>query len=592
MKKLTSIILFLSIFAISVDAQFGGLLKKKKESTEQSSDTTTKKSTDEADVSDGKKKAGGSFFGKIVSKAAKLAGNAAMGATGMTAVGDLADADVIVSMGTNIFSKDLGLMFTDFLGGEWINNGDFTMLQIASKDGFQFYKYDGTIKVNGKELKHASMGIHTVTETPSTTNKKITFEKNGAIEGSFEIPVPTKNIKLLSINGQSKDAKVDFTKDVVLEISNYSTSPNSLIRVDIITTQLGMRTLNVIAYLKPTDKLIIPPAAFRNIENENKFSLKDCYLNISDQSLVKAINPTGKIASSQMVITGSNDGMWIEVTNNPEVNKGINDIAGVTKRNAAYAMPLSFAKQIAVGSFYVQGEISYQTEKEKTEEKTTYDVKDHVMTKETTTTKTRETRDVQFPQIPDAYMDATLAELYNKLSAVFSEVNGSNVLPSNTIPNAPSFERSKQFMYDNENNSSEYLRAYQNLGPVRKLSTVYNLYYGVESLLKDTRSNAFLKVSIISKLTPQGSKSAMKTYMDIELLGAPNGSFRSFAGNTKYFTMHIEGLNYELKKNQEVDFSKVFQVDYFVSQFKEKLMQLKAKEDAMKEYDTYWNLQR
>ncbi|MEI2756752.1 MAG: hypothetical protein V9F46_09895 [Chitinophagaceae bacterium] len=100
------------------------------------------------------------------------------------------------------------------------------MLQIASKDAFQFYKYDGTIKVNGRELKHVSMGIHTATETPGTGNKKITFEKGGATEGSFEIPMPTKNIKLISINGQTKDAKVDFTKDVILEFANYSTAPN------------------------------------------------------------------------------------------------------------------------------------------------------------------------------------------------------------------------------------------------------------------------------------------------------------------------------------------------------------------------------
>ncbi|MBL7788870.1 MAG: hypothetical protein JNL75_03445 [Chitinophagales bacterium] len=592
MRKLLYVIVIVLMSINSSNAQFGNILKKKKDNTEHSSDSTAQKSNENSESTESKKKSGGGFFGKVMSKVAKVAGNTVMSTSNMTAIGDLADADVIVSMGTNIYSKDLGLLFTDFLGGEWIDNGDFTMLQIASKDGFQFFKYDGTIKINGKELKHASMGIHTVTEAPSKGNKKITFEKNGSIEGSFEIPVPEKNIKLLSINGQNKVAKVDFTKDITLEVANYSTNVNSLIRVDIVVTMIGMRTLSLLAYVKPAAKITIPAAAFRNLENEGNFNLKDCYLSISDQLMVKAIKPTGKIPSNQMVITGSNDGMWVEATNSGEVSKGIQGITNVEKRNAAYAMPLSFAKKIAVGSLYAKGEISYQTEKEKTEEKTTYDVRDHAIYKETTKTKTRETRDVQFPPIPNSYLDEILANVYTKMSSVLSEVNSSTILPPNAIPSAASFGRSQPFMYENENNNSEYLRAYQNLGPVRKLSTVFNMHYGVESLLKDVQADAFLKVSLISKLYPQGSKSVMNTYMEIELLGAPNGSFRSFAGNTKYFTMRLDGINYELKKDQQVDFAKVFQVDYFVSQFKEKLKELQAKERAIGDYETYWNLQK
>lgn len=57
-----------------------------------------------------------------------------MGAGGSVAnVENLGEADIIVSTGTNIYSKDLGLMVTDFLGKDWINNGDFTMLQLASR---------------------------------------------------------------------------------------------------------------------------------------------------------------------------------------------------------------------------------------------------------------------------------------------------------------------------------------------------------------------------------------------------------------------------------------------------------------------------
>lgn len=47
------------------------------------------------------------------------------------------------------------------------------------------FTYPGTIKVNGKELKHASMGIHTVTEPAGSGNKKVSFE-NGTVEGTLK----------------------------------------------------------------------------------------------------------------------------------------------------------------------------------------------------------------------------------------------------------------------------------------------------------------------------------------------------------------------------------------------------------------------
>lgn len=345
LKFLISAICCILIF-FNTHAQLGGLLKKKKDKTEQPADTTiTTPAAKDEELE--KKKSGGGFFQKVVGKVAKAAGGVAGGMSGMVGTADnLDNVDVVASVGINIYSKDLRLMFTDFLGKEWINNGDFSMLQLASKDAFKLYKYAGIIKVNGKELKHAAMGVYTVTENPGSGNKKISFEKNGVVEGSFEIPLPAKNIKLVSVNAQIKNIKVDLTKDVQLELANYPTDANSLIRVDVITTQIGIRTLSMVAYVKPAATVTIPAAAFRNIENTNNFNFKDCYLSVSEQQLVKTMNSSGNIPVNQMAITGSNDGMWIDVSNSNVNNKGIKFETGSAsvEKNAAFAMPLSFAK--------------------------------------------------------------------------------------------------------------------------------------------------------------------------------------------------------------------------------------------------------
>jgi hypothetical protein len=573
-KLLLSAICCLLVFS-TVNAQLGGLLKKKKDKTEQTADTTVVPVT--AKEEEPEKKKGGGFFQKVVGKVAKAAGGLAGGLGGIVGTTDnLDNVDVIASVGTNIYSKDLGLMFTDFLGKEWINNGDFTMLQLASKDAFTMYKYAGTIKVNGKELKHASMGVHTVTENPGSGNKKISFEKNGVVEGSFEIPLPAKNIKLISINGQSKNIKADLTKDVQLELANFSAAPDALVRVDVITTQIGIRTLSMVAYVKPSAMVTIPAAAFRNIENTNNFNFKDCYLSVSEQEMVKAMNISGKIPADQMAITGSNDGMWIDVTSSSSNNKGFkfeSGAASVEKKNAAFAMPLSFAKNVAVSSFYTYGTTQL------------YDQKTNNWT------KTETTKSIEFPQIPDAYLDVMLEDMYKKFTATLTAVTGSNIMPVTAVPNAPSYANTIKFMPGEVNNEGEFLKVYKDLKPVKTLSSVSNMYYGESAMLKDVKADALLKVSMACALS-WDKKPTMTPYLTVELVGISNGDFRSFMGNTKYFTMNITGNGYELKKNKPVEFDKVFQVDAFNEQFKKALQELKAKEDASGDYEKVWSLQK
>lgn len=577
MKGKIAILVLSSILLMNAaDAQIGGLLKKKKDKEQTAvADTTVKPDGNEPEKQEMKK--GGGFFQKVIDKIAKTAGNTMMGSSGtVTTIDNLDDVDVIVSVGTNIYSKDLGLIFTDFLGKDWVNNGDFTMVQLASKDAYLMYKYSGVINVNGKELKHASMGIHTVTENPGSGNKKVSFEKNGTVEGSFEVPLPFKNVKLVSINGQNKNVKADFTKDVSLELADFSTEPNSLIRVDVITTQIGIRTLSLVAYVKPAAKVTIPAAAFRNIENTNNFNFKDCYLSVSDQLMVKAINPTGKIPANQMVITGSNDGMWLDVTDSKDNNNGIKFESGnasVEKKNAAFAMPLSFAKNVAVSSFYVYGTTQL------------YDQKTNNWT------KTETTKSIEFPQIPDAVLDTTLEEMYKKFTTTIAEVAGSNIMPVTTIPGTPGYENTMKFMKDEVNNEGEFLKVYNNLNPVKSFASVSNRYYGENVLIKDAKADALFKVSLACALSWK-DKPEMTPYLTLELIGSSNGDFRSFMGNTKYFTITVAGEGYELKKNKPVDFAKIFQVDAFNQQFKKVLAELKAREEASGDYEKIWGIQR
>lgn len=550
----------------------------KKDKTE----TTTEVKKDES-------KKGGSIFQKAMSKVTKLVGNLAGELGGSVAeTPSLDNVEVLASVGTNIFPRDLGLATNDFLKGEWVDNGDFTMLMLSSPNGFQFFKYAGTIKLNGKELKHQSFGIHTAVEAPNSGNKKISFEKNGVEEGSFTIPPPAKNIQLLSINGAKSSINIDLTKDVVLELANYTTGPDALIRVDIVTSIIGMRSLTMAAYVKPAPKVVIPAAAFRNIETQNKgIGFKNSYLMVSDQQLVKSIAQSGVFKEPIVAVTGSNAGMWVNVTNSPEIEKGIvfsevDKVNGselevsVKKLNAAYAMPLSFAKKIAVASMSIQG--TTQLYESKTNN----------------WTKTETTKSIDFPQIPEEWLQEVLAGMYAQFTQATAAASNGQVLPENAIPSAPSYELVQDFFKDEMNTADQFLTVYKNLNPIKPLTSSSMRLFGENALLKETGADALLKVSIALQLSYDG-KPAMTPYLTVEMDGVSNGGFRSFVGNTKYFSVTIKGAPYIIKKGKTLtkeEITKIVQVNDLAAAYKKALINLKEKEAAIGDYEIVWKLQQ
>ena len=524
-----------------------------------------------------------------MSKVTKLVGNLAGELGGSVAeTPSLDNVEVLASVGTNIFPRDLGLATNDFLKGEWVDNGDFTMLMLSSPNGFQFFKYAGTIKLNGKELKHQSFGIHTAVEAPNSGNKKISFEKNGVEEGSFTIPPPAKNIQLLSINGAKSSINIDLTKDVVLELANYTTGPDALIRVDIVTSIIGMRSLTMAAYVKPAPKVVIPAAAFRNIETQNKgIGFKNSYLMVSDQQLVKSIAQSGVFKEPIVAVTGSNAGMWVNVTNSPEIEKGIvfsevDKVNGselevsVKKLNAAYAMPLSFAKKIAVASMSIQG--TTQLYESKTNN----------------WTKTETTKSIDFPQIPEEWLQEVLAGMYAQFTQATAAVSNGQVLPENAIPSAPSYELVQDFFKDEMNTADQFLTVYKNLNPIKPLTSSSMRLFGENALLKETGADALLKVSIALQLSYDG-KPAMTPYLTVEMDGVSNGGFRSFVGNTKYFSVTIKGAPYIIKKGKTLtkeEITKIVQVNDLAAAYKKALINLKEKEAAIGDYEIVWKLQQ
>ena len=144
------------------------------------------------------------------------------------------------------------------------------------------------------------------------------------------------------------------------------------------------------------------------------------------------------------------------------------------------------------------------------------------------------------------------------------------------------------------NTADQFLSVYKNLHPIKPLTSNSMRVFGENALLKETGADALLKVSIALQLSYDG-KPAMTPLLTIEMDGVSNGAFRSFVGNTKYFSITVKGAPYIIKKGKTIDkeeLAKVVQASNLATAYKNALSSLKEKEAAIGDYETVWKLQQ
>jgi hypothetical protein len=243
---------------------------------------------------------------------------------------------------------------------------------------------------------------------------------------------------------------------------------------------------------------------------------------------------------------------------------------------------MAMAKKIAVASMSIQG--------------TTYSHGTKTDKLQNTITETT----IQFPQIPDAWLDETLAEMYKKFTATVADVTSGVILPETVIPSSPSYENVQHFFLEERNTNENFLKSYKGLNPIKPLSTSSFRLQGENALLSETKSDALLKIKLNIDLGENNGKVTMNPYLSVDLDGASNGGFRSAVGNTKYFTINLSGEPIDVKQvfkkkgeglTKEL-YQQIVQMDAFNAALKNTLMELKEKEKLNTDYEIVWNLQK
>ncbi len=583
---------FLILFSLTADAQFGklkGLVGGKKDTAAKVADTASKT----------KDKSGGSFFSKAVIKLAKASSGLVAGATGMMVkTGDLGAVVPMVAASSNLYPTALGTVDMSFFNG-WISNGSLYTVFFSQKNKSGWAKIDGEVTVDGTPADYVSTGVYVAFNRDNTRPANIAVTTKTGQKTAFTINPSKYPFKIVAINGQKGDnIPLDLTKDAVIELQHAPGSENMQLHAKIAISILGLKTFYDLGYFKGGNKITIPAAAFRNVNigpgSTPMLSYKNSYLSIDRVESKKTTNNSGVYGPiSYMAIT--QDGRSIEVTKEPELNKGLtvkgtdklangNVDYNFYKAHAFASRPFEHIRKLGVMSFSIRG--TTYVDGRSSRSSSSYSVGGTTYTT-TTTTHTW----AQFPNVPDDVWAAALASLYTDFTGAVQHELKAPLLPIEQITATPAYQHISAFSKDDETTSVSFSHSYKNsklISAFIPISEGFGENSADAKIIRESGANALMKFTFDLQIAIEKGRPVMVPKLAFEITGENNGAFYG----TKYCSATISGKGVRYPKNiTAADIKEIVRQSDLLAVFRKGLQEIKTAEVQNGDYSLLWDLQ-
>jgi hypothetical protein len=537
-----------------------------------------------AHVSDGQ-----NLFTKTVAKLAKGMGKAVNVETSAA----LNEMTPTVAIDCNLHSNKVGTISQTFFDG-WVPGGEMSFLMLTGKKGPGFVKVDGTVTIDGKPVEYLTAGLYSQTTAATLAPRKFEIVTSSGQKSAFTIePFAIAPFRVRSVNGQADNASVDLTKDVVIELEDVKLPDNAVLKVSIAVNQVSIKSLYEVAFIRAGSKITIPAQAFRNINikpaGNAVYNYKKSYLSVNYEESADAKEVSGVFPSVEY-IKSYNDGKFINVTTEPELNPGLT-VKGqergynyqAFKANAFLSRPSSHLKKAGLLSFSIRG----TTYKEVSQSATTTPVRMNPFggasstTSVTTITITKE--------LP---WEKVLEEMYPEFMAALESEFGATTVPVEKVTGSEAYKVIEESAQDDETTNVEFARNFRNtkvISAFMPLSEGYGSNSVYQKVMNETGTDALLTLTMDLQLAEgDAGKMLMIPKLAYEIAGKANGRVAS----TKFISATIESsTSSTFEKNLTAEqLSALIRKSDLVAAFKKSLQSMKVYEQANGDYDVVWNL--
>jgi hypothetical protein len=500
----------------------------------------------------------------------------------------------------NLYPKKTQTTSLEYFGNEWLEGDNAVIISMLKKKGIGLYKLNGDVSIDNDVIPYLANGSYIGFYEPSDLKpKKITLKTKNGDEASVSIDAP-KPFNLISVNGEKENSQVDLNSDLTLEFDDFKNlEKDEKIKVSFLMDVLGVREFVDIGVFKPTKKIKIPSAAFKNLSVSASASgvaeLKagPNYIRVERFKVKKERIPT--LAASQAVsMSWSTMPVQLKGSSTQNINLEVHGVLdekakeamgySFSKPNAFFGKPISKIKKLALYSLSVRGLLrNVQTS-------SSTSTAGNVQTT-TTTTITR-----QFPKLPDIYWEQLLNNSYKDLEKLLKDMNIELITVDKVL-------KSKEYSFieeiEEENNKVNVVKKYKNTKALMPTSLT-----GLLASVSSTFANDRPEVRLIDELGVDGliglsvdlvidSKSDLIKLIptaSVRIIGGTNGYA---VGPVTYANGQVsgEGVPFSEKEFSDINaLNRITRKNDLMKSLSKGIKDLSQKEKE-KGYDAIWSLQ-
>lgn len=529
----------------------------------------------------------------------------------------LDNVSVKINYVSGMYSPDIKTTEGKYIPDDVLEGDHLVYASFFKQEGMGLLELkNGTVMVNGEPTTYHGLGsygfyFNAIPNEPV----QLAFQSENGDQASFKL-YPTEGIEILSVNGESALPILDLDKDIEVEYYNPPGTEGTTVKVSLLTKVMGVRAFNHFADFKVKEtgnvKVTIPKEALANPEiagqmNVGNFDQGENYLIMEREVLTSrdefdehqdpGVIPSLEIfsrsyASFPVIVKGKQeDGLVVSL----KVRGQTEDKTlryDFYKPSANTGIPFSKASKFGLASFTMEA----RTFSQETDESTsTWTVGGTRYTQTTTTTTT-----LDFPELPEAYWEQTMDQIYQEVVTFFKTEYDVEFVPVEDVTSSENYKT--LFPPKEKINDKIVRRSYKNTSRTRPQS-FSEIFGGVSSnqTADNPRVNLMKEAGEVDGMLSMHLSLVISANKEGNIVMLPTLSL-SIAGRDESRDdkegKYLDGLvqrkvgepyNEELLKSNPSELLRVCSVSQLLHAAKSGIATLRAKEVEMG-YDRIWSI--
>ncbi len=480
----------------------------------------------------------------------------------------------------------------------WETCGDAVYLSMTNREGVGLSQTDGKVMMDGQEIAKAGMGTYYQGFKPEERSEKqiqITSSNGDKIDLNIQPGAP---LEILSIDGKAKgeEIMIDGSKDIVIELENGDADPNSALHVQMICKLVGTPITYDIIVTSAKNTIRIPKEAFKNFEGSPSPFEKNNTLIVNrvtetiieetDAGAIRTISAYmdwTPVTVGGDLAKGSTLTMGFDTTKNTHIRIDMRtqgEYNFVIQKSVPYTSPpVKQINKVAVASFVVRGNLQG--------EKTTTSVGNNMIWTQKITK--------WFPDLEKGDWQGLVDRLYQTFEEKLKSDMGWEVLPLSQVTSAEAYKHTKSIQDKVTQNyvevgagGTQRILTTGSTDIFKDLSITFAGDFVSERLIKELGIDAVIAITF--DLNFNFESEGLDPQVAIEFF-APNVSYKTAA---KYFSASASSSALPLAEANKFDggpanvLYQMLKGDTFMTEFRQALEQLEAKEDEYPVYQVLW----